>query len=118
MIKVRLRGNYKYAGFPRLLPVGSWRDSRADQGQRHEHEVAVTRISFIWGMLREVCIWGKSLIIGKLHCGAQTQKGRGERHSLGQWDQRGGGRIGDVPGQCGQETLGHRTKGSSGLGSL
>ena len=51
VIKLGLHRNYKYAEFLRYLPVGGSGGSLADQGRRHEHEVAVAHASFIWVML-------------------------------------------------------------------
>lgn len=70
----------------RLLPVGSWRDSRADQGQRHEHDVAVTHKLYLGDALRglhsgevphnrEATLWGPN------------SEGEGRKHFLGEWDQ-------------------------------
>lgn len=100
VIQLRLHKSYKYAEFPRFLPVGGWRDSKADQRERHEPKVVVTQALFRW------CFDGFAFegspsqyeSFQSLHYGGPHSEGKEAKGTFwGKWDQRKVRCFGDIP---------------------
>lgn len=118
VIKLELQRTSKYEELPRFLPGGGWRESTADEGKRHEQEVAVAHTALL-GWYFDRCALGKEVLHNEVLQGYVMGRGTGKRIRA-----RGLERVESqgvvsrwCDGELGGKSLSQRAlKGTSGLG--